>query len=96
MFNTSIATGQLYYLREHRRTNVVIDEKLRGKTQMLISMIRELMAAGITPAAEYEKRKCDRCSMLDLCMPKSTGRGNKSVARYIQTQLNHVQKDGAG
>jgi CRISPR-associated exonuclease Cas4 len=95
MFNTDIISGQLYYLQEHRRSDVMIDEALRSKTKTLIEKIRELLASELTPIAEYEKKKCDRCSLLDLCMPKSVGRKSKNVIRYIENQLHTIRKEMA-
>jgi CRISPR-associated exonuclease Cas4 len=92
MFGLSIDTGQLYYLQEHRRKDVEIDNALREKTASLIERIRTLREAEATPKAEYERRKCDNCSLVDRCMPKSTGTKNKSVSRFMQTQLRLVQK----
>jgi CRISPR-associated exonuclease Cas4 len=87
MFHISIDSGQLYYLQEHRRKNVSIDTTLRKTTEETIARTRLIWASETTPKAEYEKRKCDRCSLFDLCMPKYTGVGNKNVDRYIQSQL---------
>jgi CRISPR-associated exonuclease Cas4 len=87
MFGIEISMGQLYYLQEHRRSDVTVDAALREKTLSLIGRIRLIQAEGVTPATEYEKRKCDRCSLVDMCMPKSTGSGGKGVERFIQNQL---------
>jgi len=87
MFNITIGSGQFYYLQEHRRTNEVIDALLREKTISLIEQIMRIREAGETVAAKYEKRKCDNCSMIDWCMPKSAGDGHKRVNRFIETQL---------
>lgn len=92
MFGLPIEAGQLYYLQEHRRKDVYIDEALREKTAALLEQIRVIQDAGVTPGAEYEKRKCDRCSLADICMPKSTGAKNKQVYRFIQTQLQLARK----
>jgi CRISPR-associated exonuclease Cas4 len=92
MFGVGIDAGQLYYLQEHRRKDLVIDESLRGKTAALIERVRTLRDAGVTPGAEYQKRKCDNCSLVDRCMPKSTGTENKKVNRFIQTQLRLMRK----
>ncbi|MFP3089958.1 CRISPR-associated protein Cas4 [Treponema sp. TIM-1] len=92
MFGLAIDQGQLYYLQEHRRNDVCIDEILRKKTTALIDRIRTLRETGVTPGAEYEKRKCDNCSLVDMCMPKSTGTKNKQVNRFMQTQLQIMRK----
>jgi CRISPR-associated exonuclease Cas4 len=92
MFGTVIERGQLYYLQEYRRSDVVVDAILREKTAALIERIRMIQNTGMTPTAEYEKRKCEHCSLVDMCMPKTTGTKNKQVNRFIQTQLQLMRK----
>jgi CRISPR-associated exonuclease Cas4 len=91
MLDTTIEQGQLYYLQEHRRTDVKLDGELRNLTVTLIDRARAILASKITPAAEYKKHTCDRCSMLDLCMPKSAGKDHKDVSRFVQNQLRIVK-----
>jgi len=95
MFNILIESGQFYYLQEHRRTTEIIDTSLREKTASLIEQIMKIREAEATVTAKYEKRKCDNCSMIDWCMPKSTGAGHKQVGRYIETQLRLTEKINA-
>ncbi len=93
MFGIPIATGQFYYLAEHRRTTIAIDGSLREKTLKLLGRIREIQMEGITPCAEYKKNKCDRCSLYDICMPKSAGSGGKRVERFIQAQIRAMKAE---
>jgi CRISPR-associated exonuclease Cas4 len=95
MFGITIEGGQFYYLQEHRRSSEVVDAQLREKTVALIERIMKIRETGETVAAEYEKRKCDNCSMVDLCMPKNTGVGHKQVGRFIEAQLRLVEKTNA-
>ena len=95
MFGITIEGGQFYYLQEHRRSSEVVDAQLREKTVALIDRIMKIREAGETVLAKYEKRKCDNCSMVDLCMPKSVGAGHKQVRRYIESQLGFVEKTDA-
>jgi len=95
MFGITVETGQFYYLQEHRRTNEIIGQPLREKTTALIERIMKIREAGETTPAKYEKRKCDNCSMVDLCMPKSAGAGHKHVDRYIKAQLRLTEKSDA-
>lgn len=92
MFGITIETGQFYYFQEHRRTTEVIDAKLREKTIALIERIMNIRETKENMAAKYDKRKCDNCSLIDLCMPQSTGEGHKQVERYIKTQLRLSEK----
>jgi CRISPR-associated exonuclease Cas4 len=92
MFDITIEGGQFYYLQEHRRTNVSVDALLREKTIALIGQVMKIHQTGKTATAKYEKRKCDNCSMIDLCMPKSAGSGHKRVDRFIAAQLRLAEK----
>ncbi|WP_321991568.1 CRISPR-associated protein Cas4 [Marispirochaeta aestuarii] len=93
MFDCAIAEGQFYYLGEHRRRSVDLSQELREKTTGLIDRIRKIAASGVTPEAVYEKRKCDRCSLFDICMPKVVDNGGKDVARYVQNQIRRNLHD---
>jgi CRISPR-associated exonuclease Cas4 len=91
MLGVAVPKGQFYYLADHRRTAVEFGGQLRAKTAATISRVRELLTAGVTPSAIYERRKCDRCSLVELCMPKSAGAGAKRVDRYVQAQVRAVR-----
>jgi CRISPR-associated exonuclease Cas4 len=93
MFGITIECGQFYYLQEHRRSDEIIDASLREKTAALIDRVMQICSSGETSPARYEKRKCDNCSLVDLCMPKSAGAGSKQVDRYIESQLRITEKD---
>ena len=95
IFGIAIESGQFYYLQEHRRTNEAIDVLIREKTAELIERIMKIHETGETTAANYEKRKCDNCSMMDWCMPKSAGTGYKKVDRFIKAQLRLAEKNDA-
>lgn len=87
MFGIKILQGQFYYLQNHRRTIVKIDEVLREKTIYLCEHVRELINKAITPPSVYKRRKCDRCSLLELCMPKIVGSSKIDVAKFVNAQL---------
>jgi CRISPR-associated exonuclease Cas4 len=95
MFGIGIEGGQFYDLQEHRRKSELVDAPLREKTTALIEQVMKICETGKTAAAKYEKRKCDNCSMVDLCMPKSAGSGHKRVDRFIKAQLKFVEKTNA-
>ncbi|GHV85913.1 CRISPR-associated protein Cas4 [Spirochaetia bacterium] len=95
MFNITIDMGQLYYLQEHRRTGVTIDNELREKTCQVTERTRTIWDSGITPAAEYSKQKCDRCSLVDSCMPKTFGKKHKDVEKYVKLQLQLTKNNCA-
>jgi len=93
MFEMDVPFGQFYYLQEHRRTVLTFDEALRQRTISLVTRIREIINAEQTPPAIYSKKKCDRCSLKDICMPKVVNQGGKKVSRYIQNQIRRSLKE---
>lgn len=81
MLEVVIPAGSLYYGQTRRRLPVAFDEPLRAETANLAARAHELLSQGRTPPAVYEK-KCDRCSLLQFCIPKSTASG-RSASRYL-------------
>ncbi len=81
MLGVQIPSAALFYGQPHQRLDVLLTPALREQTERLAARLHELTRAGKTPPARYEK-KCESCSLLTLCMPKTTG-GRKSVDRYL-------------
>jgi CRISPR-associated exonuclease Cas4 len=79
MLRVTVPVGAVFYGQPRRRLEVTFSEELRTQTESAAARLHELSRAGKTPPARYEK-KCDSCSLLTLCMPKTTG-GHKSVGR---------------
>jgi CRISPR-associated exonuclease Cas4 len=86
MLNVSIKDGFLFYgaVRHRHRVDFVVP--LRKETEELCFKLHEFLKTENTPSAEYTKR-CDSCSIVDLCMPKSAGAG-RNVGRYISKVLD--------
>ena len=70
MHGLSIPEAMLYYGMPQRRTPVAMDEELRSLTKATIISLRELLLSGETPLVSYAK-SCEKCSLMDLCMPKA-------------------------
>jgi CRISPR-associated exonuclease Cas4 len=85
MLNVSIKNGFLFYGAVRRRHPVEISLALREETESLSIELHAFLEAELTPPAEYNKR-CDSCSIVDLCMPESAGAG-RSVRGYISKAL---------
>jgi len=71
MIGRTIPRGALFYGKPHRRTDVACDDSLRQLTTDTAGRLHALMASRLLPAAEYEKRKCDACSLIGPCQPRS-------------------------
>ncbi len=82
MLGVDVSRGALFYGRTRRREDVAFDRGLRSVTERAAVRVRELLASGHTPPARREK-KCDRCSLLHMCLPGAAAR-RASVAEYVR------------
>jgi CRISPR-associated exonuclease Cas4 len=94
MLGTPVLAGALFYGKTRRRLDVAFDEPLRNLTQRTIAGLHELIASRMTPPAVYEKGKCGRCSLINLCMPKVGSRSSRA-ADYLDRALTHTLANGA-
>lgn len=85
MLNVEITAGALFYGQTRRREDVIFDTALRQETEETARKVHELIVSGITPKAEYSK-KCERCSLLEVCMPKTCGKA-RSVSKYLLSAI---------
>ena len=85
MLNVTISSGCLFYGETRRRTTVAFDEELRAVTIQAIERLHELIASRVTPLAVREK-KCDKCSLLEICMPDAM-RFKRGAAAWFSTAL---------
>jgi len=81
MLGGRVERGFLFYGKVRRRYEVTIGAALRQQTEVLTQRLHDMTHAGKTPSAKYEK-KCDRCSLYDVCLPKTTGSA-RSVEAYM-------------
>jgi CRISPR-associated exonuclease Cas4 len=86
MLGYPIPEGALYYGQTRRRTAVAFDTPLRALTLDTIAKVRLMIESGQTPTASYQAKRCDACSMLDVCQPKLLQRSG-SVQTWLQQQL---------
>lgn len=86
MLDVAVPAGALFYGTTRRRQDVAFDEGLRSETAVVARRFHELVEAGRTPSAVYSPEKCDACSLLHLCLPKTAGQG-RSVKKYLDLAL---------
>ncbi|MCG5517306.1 MULTISPECIES: CRISPR-associated protein Cas4 [unclassified Ectothiorhodospira] len=86
MFDCRAEEGALFYGQTRRRQAVVFDDNLRRLTQETILATREMIQAGRTPTASYLAKRCDACSLIDLCQPKLLGKG-RDVELWLRKQI---------
>ena len=93
MLNVEILVGALFYGQKRRRKEVVFDTELCELTLDVIENAHRMIVSGQTPAAEYDK-KCDSCSLSNLCLPKSCT-SSRSVRRYLSSRLRGQNEENA-
>lgn len=82
----TIREGRLFYGQTRRRMDVIFDEELRALTVEAARRLHELIDSRETPPAVYEERKCDACSLIELCMPQAM-RFQKGAGAWFQRQM---------
>ncbi|MEK6676991.1 MAG: CRISPR-associated protein Cas4 [Planctomycetota bacterium] len=87
MLGVRIPSGALFYGQTRRRDDVVFERALRDETERLAEQMHELFRVGVTPRVLYERKRCDRCSLYDRCLPKTTG-PSRSVAAYLAAAVS--------
>ena len=86
MLRTTTPLGYLFYGKARSRREVIFDLELRSLTKETIASVRQMMAAGVTPAAEYIPKRCDSCSLIELCQPRWLARGHRLEA-WLKKQM---------
>jgi len=92
MMQTAIPAGALLYRKSQRRVQVQFDSALCSKTEDAAARLHELLRSERTPPPLYGK-KCERCSLLDLCLPKAAAPRHSAKA-YLARALADMEKDG--
>ena len=82
MFACEIPEGALFYGQNRRRKMVAFDTDLRALTQQAILDARAVLGSGRLPPPEYVPRRCDACSLKDLCRPAQLQK-NRNVRRWL-------------
>lgn len=86
MFGRSVPEGALFYGKTRRRQVVSFDTELRSLTRTTICAAREMLAAGRTPLATYDPKRCDPCSLLEVCQPRLLKLAG-NVHRWLEKQI---------
>jgi CRISPR-associated exonuclease Cas4 len=86
MLGAAIPAGALFYGQTRHRHDVTFDDELRQLTIDSACRLHALFDAGLTPPAEYDRRKCDACSLVEICQPNCCS-PQHSVAMYLQSSV---------
>ncbi len=88
MLDVEIPAGALFYGKTRRRQDVNFDITLRLETENAAKELHELFESRHTPEPVYEK-KCDSCSFVNLCLPKTLGR-KRSANNYLKDMIQKI------
>jgi len=88
MLGINILKGAIFYGRIKHRLEVELNEDLRNTTKETIKQVHNFIKQGKTPLPVYMK-KCESCSLISVCMPKSMGK-SQSVREYLEQQLREL------
>lgn len=92
MLGVAVPRGAIFYGQPRRRMEVAFDSVLRAETDAVAARLHALYSARITPRADYSPGKCDRCSLLQVCLPQSLGK-RRSVQSYLKRFLSAAPVD---
>lgn len=94
-FEVRLEKGFLYYGQQRRRTEVPLGEELRRHTEEVALAFHELVRSQAIPVRTRDAR-CDRCSLLDVCMPPKRGR-TTSPRRFLRDWVRaHISEGSHG
>lgn len=86
MLAKPVPEGALFYGRNRRRRIVTFNSQLRTLTEKIAAETRCLIAEGQTPKPVYEPRKCQACSLIDLCQPRQP-QADGAVGRWLAAAI---------
>jgi CRISPR-associated exonuclease Cas4 len=87
MFAVEVAEGALFHGQPRRRMTVTFDLALRALTQEVAAAAHALIAGGRTPRMGYDKKRCDACSLIEICRPQITGAA-RSASAWLEAQID--------
>ncbi len=83
MLGVTVGEGHLFYGENRRRTVVAMDPELRLLTETTSARLHTLLSGVTLPAAVYQSRLCNACSLLNICQPRAC----RSAARWFSASL---------
>ena len=71
MTGRAVPEGALFYGKNRRRKAVAMDDDLRALTLSVATEARAALDTGALPPPVYDPRRCEACSMQELCRPEA-------------------------
>ncbi|BCX18185.1 MAG: CRISPR-associated protein Cas4 [Geminicoccaceae bacterium] len=83
MTGTEVPLGAVFDGKSRRRIAVRIDAPLRARTRTVAAEVRAALRESRMPLPVYDRRRCDGCSLIDLCKPKVFS-GRRSANGFLE------------
>ncbi len=93
MLGRTVEQAFLYFAKARRRVELELDDELRQITTDAIRELRVLIQDRHTPRVGYQKRKCDACSLLSICVPQAI-RPRATALKYLETLIDDSFEPG--
>lgn len=87
MLGVDVPDGAIFYGKPRRRHAVTFNQSLRELTRKQATRLHELVASGHTPPATYIAKKCDTCSLMPICQPK-TQQQAQAIDDYMKRMVS--------
>ena len=84
MTGKEVPRGAIFHHSSRRRREITFTSALRARVEEAVAAIREMLANKTLPPPVNDKR-CDRCSLLESCMPSVVG--EQARARRVVSGL---------
>lgn len=82
MLQRPVPRGAIFHQQSRRRREVVIDDLLRQEVERAADAVHQLLAQRQLPPTVDDARRCEECSLKDICEPELV----RSEARLVALQ----------
>lgn len=92
MTGKKVPTGAIYHFSSRRRREVSISPELRKQVEEIVSAVRAMLAKGELPPPTDDPRKCQECSLREVCQPEL---GRASARMREEARMLYAPEDEA-
>lgn len=92
MLAVSIEVGFLFYGKNRRRFEVAFDTGLRALVEDVARKVSECLQRGETPRETYIAKRCDACSLIELCEPKAL-RLKRGAKAWFLREISNLKSE---
>lgn len=87
MVGHPVSEGAIFYAETKRRLPVPFDTGLRHLTEEMIAALADMFAHRLTPPPTPHKKRCQACSLHELCRPDAVAKPARAWRSRMLTRL---------